>query len=106
MKHSPLFPAWQRSDALLLALAVGTSLLVGLDFAIAPLRPKLDPSYVYAFSHAATHHARWGVDFLSTYGPFGSVLTTMDLGALVWIRLAASLVLAVGCGTAAWLYVR
>ena len=79
---------------------------MGLDFSIAPIRPGLDPSYAYGFSYAATHHARWGTDFLSTYGPFGCVITTMDLGGLVWIRLVASLVLAAGFGVATAVYLR
>ena len=106
MTALPLFSAWRRPDALLLALSVGASIRMGLDFSIAPILPNLDPSYVYAFSHAATHHARWGSDFISTYGPFGCVIATMDLGGLVWGRLAASLVLAVGFGVAASLYLR
>ena len=66
--------------------------------------PELDSSYAFAFSYAATHHARWGSDFISTYGPFGCVIRTMDLGGLVWVRLAASLVLAAGLGVATSVY--
>jgi hypothetical protein len=106
MTTLPLFSAWRRQDALLLALSVCASILMGLDFTITPMRAGLDPSYAYAFSYAATHHARWGSDFLSTYGPFGSVITTMDLGGLVWVGLAASLVLAAGYGVATWVYLR
>lgn len=106
MTALPLFSAWRRPDALLLALSVCASILMGLDFSIAPMLPDLDSSYVYAFSHAATHHARWGSDFISTYGPFGSVIATMDLGGLVWGRLAASLVLAAGFGVATSVYLR
>src|ERR1700675_773083 len=106
MTALPLFSAWWRSDARLLALAVCASILMGLDFTIAPVLPGLDSSYAYAFSHAATHHARWGSDFISTYGPFGCVITTMDLGGLVWVRLAASLVLAAGFGVATFVYLR
>ena len=106
MTALPLFSAWRRPDALLLALSVCASILMGLDFSIAPMRPDLDSAYVYAFSHAATHHARWGSDFISTYGPFGCVITTMDLGGLVWVRLAASLVLAAGFGVATAVYLR
>jgi len=102
----PFFSAWRRQDALLLVLSVCASILMGLDLSISPIRPGLDPSYVYAFSHAATHHARWGLDFLSTYGPFGCVITTMDLGGLVGGRLAASLVLAAGFGVATCVYLR
>ena len=76
MPGLPLFSAWRRPDTLLLALSVCASMLMGLDFSIAPVRPDLDSSYVYAFSHAATHHARWGRDFISTYGPFGCVIAT------------------------------
>jgi hypothetical protein len=58
MTGLPLVSAWRRPDALLLALSVCASILMGLDFSIAPMRPGLDQSYVYAFSHAATHLAR------------------------------------------------
>jgi hypothetical protein len=106
MTALPLLSAWWRSDALLLALPVCANILLSLDFSIAPVLPNLDSSYAYAFSHAATHNARWGSDFLSTYGPFGCVITTMDLGGLVWGRLAASLVLAAGFGVATAVYLR
>jgi hypothetical protein len=106
MTAPPLVSAWRRPDALLLALSVCASILMGLDFSIAPVLPELDSSYAYAFSHAATHHVRWGSDFISTYGPFGCVITTMDLGSLVWVRLAASLVLAAGFGLATWVYLQ
>jgi hypothetical protein len=106
MTALPLFSAWRRPDTLLLALSVCASILMGLDFSIAAMRPDVDSAYVYAFSHAATHHARWGSEFISTYGPFGSVITTMDLGGLVWGRLAASLVLAAGFGVATSVYLR
>jgi len=106
MTAFPLFSAWRRSDTVLLALSVCASILMGLDFSIAPMRPRLGPSCVYAFGYAATHHARRGSDFLSTYGPFGCVITAMDLGGLVWVRLAASLVLATGFGVATAVYLR
>jgi len=106
MTGLPLLSAWRRPDALLLALSVCASILLGLDFSIAPVLPNLDSSYAFAFSHAATHHTRWGSDFISTYGPFGCVITTMDLGGLVWGRLVASLVLALGFGVAACVYLR
>src|SRR5678815_3832303 len=94
MTARPLLSAWRRPDALLLAVSVCASILLGLDFSIAPVLPNLDSSYAFAFSHAATHHLRWGSDFISTFGPFGCVITTMDLGGLVWARLVSSLVLA------------
>jgi hypothetical protein len=106
MTVRPIFSAWRRQDALLLALSLSATILMALDFRIAPMRAGLDPSYTYAFSHAATHHARWGSDFLSTYGPFGCVIRTLDLGGLVWVRLASSLVLAAGFGVASWVYLR
>jgi hypothetical protein len=107
MTALPFLSAWRRRpDALLLALSVCASVLMGLDFTIAPMRAGLDPSYVLAFSYAAIHHARWGSDFLSTSGPFGCVITTMDLGGLVWVRVASSLVLAGGFGVATWVYLR
>jgi hypothetical protein len=106
MAALPLFSAWRRPDTLLLALSVCASILMGLDFSINVIRPDVDSAYIYAFSHAATHHARWGIDFISTYGPLGCVIATMDLGGLVWGRVAASLVLAAGFGVATFVYLR
>ena len=41
MTALPLFSAWRWSDALLLALSVCASILMGLDFNIAAVRPLI-----------------------------------------------------------------
>jgi len=81
MTGLPLLSAWRRPDALLLALSVCASILLGLDFSIAPVLPNLDSSYAFAFSHAATHHARWGSDFIST-NTFGGTRNRLKLDNL------------------------
>ena len=53
MTGLPLLSAWRRPDALLLTLSICASILLGLDFSIAPVLPNLDSSYAFAFSHAA-----------------------------------------------------
>lgn len=81
-----------------LALSVAASVVMGFDFSIVPVSAGLDPSYVYALNYAAAHHLQWGRDFISTYGPYGYLLQTMDLDTLVWGRIAFGLLSAVGLG--------
>ena len=89
-----------------LALAVAASVAMGFDFSIVPVSAGLDPSYVYALNYAAAHHLRWGRDFISTYGPYGYLLQTMDLNlnTLLWGRIAFGLLSAVGLGIAVAAY--
>ena len=89
-----------------LALSVAASVVMGFDFSIVPVSAGLDPSYVYALNYAAAHHLQWGRDFISTYGPYGYLLQTMDLDTLVWDRIAFSLLSAVGLGIAVAAYLK
>lgn len=87
------------------ALAVLVLLCLSRGFEISPIRPGLDPSYLYALNHATVHSLSWGQDFVSTYGPYGFYFTTYDLGNLPARRLALALLLAGGAGVTATLLV-
>ena len=98
--------ARRRQDVVLFALSVVAALAIGFEFRIVPVAPGLNAAFIYAFNLEATRHAQWGREFLSTYGPFGYLIWTMDIDGLVWGRLVSSLALAAGFGLAAALYVR
>jgi hypothetical protein len=89
-----------------LALSVAASVVMGFDFSIVPVSAGLDPSYVYALNYAAAHQLQWGRDFISTYGPYGYLLQTMDLDTLVLRRIAFGLLSAVGLGIAVAAYLK
>lgn len=75
------------------------------NFVIDPAAPGLDPSFIYAFNYAANQKLRWGHDFVSTYGPYGYLLSAMDIGDLAVRKLAFSLFFVGGAAAAAALYV-
>ena len=94
-----------RSLGWVAILAVLVLLCLSRGFEINPIRRGLDPSYVYALNHATAHHFAWGRDFVSTYGPYGFYISTLDIGDLPARKLALALLLAVGAGVAATLLV-
>jgi hypothetical protein len=104
--HGWPLTARRRQDLVLIAFSVVAALVIGFEFRIVPVTPGLDAAFFYAFNHEAARHAQWGREFLSTYGPFGYLIWTMDVDGLVWGRLVASFVLAAGFGLAAAQYVR
>jgi len=77
---------------------------MGRGFRIMATTPGLDPSYVYGFNYASAHGLRWGQDFISTYGPYGYALLTVDVGDLVMRKVAFTLVLATLTAIAAAAY--
>src|SRR5713226_1766519 len=77
---------------------------MGRGFRIMATAPGLDPSWVYGFNYASAHGLRWGRDFISTYGPYGYALLTVDVGNLVMHKIVFTLVLAVGTAVAAAAY--
>lgn len=87
------------------ALAVLILLCLSRGFEISPIRPGLDPSYLYALNYATAHSLAWGQDFVSTYGPYGFYFTTFDLAGLPARKLALALLLAAGAGVTATLVV-
>jgi hypothetical protein len=76
------------------------------SFSIIPTTPNLDPSFVYSFNHAAARGLTWGREFISTYGPYGYLISTVDIGNLVASRIVFALLLAVATGLAVAGYVR
>lgn len=110
---------WQRIDRLssaaasrlesfrvLLGLSIVASISMVFSFSILPTAPGLDPSFIYAFNHAAARGWRWGRDFISTYGPYGYLVNAMDAGDLVQRIVAINLLHAIGCGIAAAAYLQ
>lgn len=95
-----------RPLRVLSALSVVAGVAMGFNFGIIPVTTGLDPSWVYAYNYAAAHGLSWGERFISTYGPYGYLIATMDLGNLVRNRIFFALALAVGVGFAAAAYVR
>lgn len=89
-----------------LAVVAGTvAVLAGFDIRARPVGTGLDESFVYAFNEASARGLRWGEEFLSTYGPYGFLLLTLDVGNHLAYRVAFSLVLSALLGVAVWLYV-
>lgn len=95
----------RRAFSLLLGLAVISQLYMGFRPTIYPIMPGLDASWVFAYHYAAVNGLRWGQDFISTYGPYGHLVYTMDLGSLATQRIAFDLALALGSGIISALYV-
>jgi hypothetical protein len=95
-----------RQFRVLAILAVIASLSMSFSFRIIPITPNLDPSFVYSFNYAAAHGLKWGREFISTYGPYGYLIATMDLGHLVRAKILFGLFLAAGTGIAVAAYVR
>ena len=95
-------PVW--SFALLIALSIVAAVSMSRGFRIMATTPGLDPSWVYGFNYASVHGLRWGGDFISTYGPYGYALLTMDVGDLVIRKIAFTLVLMTLTAIAAAVY--
>lgn len=90
----------------LFAVSLLASVAMGFRVGLLPTTAGLDESVIYAFNHASAGHLEWGRDFLSTYGPYGYIIGTMDVGQLAWRGAVFNLVLAVACGPVAALYVQ
>lgn len=87
------------------ALAVVTSWSLSKSFDVTPILSGLDPSYAYALSYATVHRLAWGSDFVSTYGPYGFLISTLDVGNLVARKMALALLLVGAGGVAATVFV-
>jgi hypothetical protein len=85
--------------------AIVVAICISRNFIISPTAPGLDPSFVYAFNYAARQKLWWGHDFISTYGPYGYLLSTVDIAGLAVRKLSGSFVLVGGAAAAAALYV-
>ncbi len=93
-----------QSFALLMALSIVAAVSMSPGFRIMATTSGLDPSWVYGFNYASAHGVRWGRDFISTYGPYGYALLTMDVGDLVMHKIAFTLVLVTGTAIAGAVY--
>ena len=87
-----------RGFPVLLAVSLVVSLLMGFRPSITPLGPGIDNSHLYALQQATVRGWRWGVDFVSTHGPYSYVIDTLDIGDLPTRRVVFELVLAVASG--------
>src|SRR5260370_36186696 len=87
---------------MVLSLVAAVSMSRG--FRIYTTTPGLDPSWVYGLNYASVHGLRWGRDFISTYGPYGYAVLTMDVGDLVMRKIAFTFVLTTGTAIAAAVY--
>jgi hypothetical protein len=98
-------PALSRS-AWSLGAALVASALFGFGSYVTVPRPGLDPSYVYCVNRASVEGLAWGREIVSTYGPFGYVLSPLALDGIPsrWIGFQLALVL--GVALAAWALVR
>ncbi|HKA62428.1 MAG TPA: hypothetical protein VKH83_08385 [Methylomirabilota bacterium] len=98
-------PTTRRSLAILAGISVLAVLCLGYRFAILPMAPSVDSLFTYSFNYATANGLTWGRDFVSTFGPYGYLLLTMDVGTLVTRTIIFNLVLATGTGLAIATYI-
>jgi hypothetical protein len=91
--------------AILIALSILAVISMGYRLSIQPIAPGLDPLYTYGFNYAAANGLTWGRDFISSCGPYGYLMLTMDVGGLLKRAIIFNLVLvgATGLAIAAYL---
>lgn len=95
-----------RSFGVLVALSILAVLSMGYRLAILPLAPGIDSLFAYACNHAAATGLAWGRDFVSTCGPYGYLILSMDVGNLVQRTIIFNLLLVTGTGLAIATYVQ
>jgi hypothetical protein len=93
-----------QSFALLMGLSMVAAVAMGRGFRIIPIMPGVDLSLIYSFNYASVYGLRWGREFISTYGPYGYAVLTMDVGDLVMRKIAFTFVLVTGTAIAAAVY--
>jgi hypothetical protein len=93
-----------QSFALLMVLSLVAAVAMGRGFRIIPTMPGVDLSLIYSFNYASVYGLRWGPDFISTYGPYGYAVLTMDVGDLVMRKIAFTFALVTGTAIAGALY--
>jgi hypothetical protein len=99
-------PTTRRSFGILVTLSVLAVISMGYRFTILPMAPTVDSLFTYAFNYAAATGFTWGRDFISTCGPYGYLILTMDAGDLVKRTIIFTLLLAIGTGLALATYVQ
>jgi hypothetical protein len=65
----------------------------------------VDSLFTYSFNYAAAARLAWGRDFVSTCGPYGYLILTMDVGNLAERAIVFNLLLTIGSGVAIATYV-
>lgn len=95
-----------QSFRALAAFSIVASIAMGFTLNILPITPGLDSSFIYGLNDAAVKGASWGRDFISTYGPYGYLIQTMDMGNLVKYKIIFNLLLVVASGLAASAYLQ
>lgn len=96
----------RRSFGILVALSILAVISMGYRLVILPMAPDIDSLFTYAFNYAAATGLAWGRDFVSTCGPYGYLILTMDVGDLVKRTIIFNLLLATGTGLAIATYVQ
>lgn len=94
-----------RSVLGLAAISIVASFFLGFRLNLRPTMPGLDSSFVWAFNYAAVEGLSWGKDFISTYGPYGYIVSTVDLGDLALKRIILDILLVCGSGLTAAIFV-
>jgi hypothetical protein len=94
------------SFGVLVALSILAVTSMGYRLAILPIAPGIDSLFAYACNHAAATGLAWGRDFVSTCGPYGYVILSMDVGHLVKRTIIFNLLLVTGTGLAIAIYVQ
>lgn len=89
-----------------MAFSIVIGISMGFTLDIEPITPDLDPSFRYAFNYAAARGLSWGREFISTYGPYGYLIHTVDVAGFVKHRIVFNFLLAVASGIAAAAYLQ
>lgn len=95
-----------ESFQVLLVLSIVASISMVFRFSIVPIGPGVDRPVIYAYNYGAAKGMAWGRDFISTYGPYGYLVHTMDVGNLVQRTIAFNLLHVIACGMAVATYLR
>jgi hypothetical protein len=91
---------------MLAALSILAALSMGYRLVIQPMAPGIDALFTYGFNYAAATGFAWSREFVSTSGPYGYLILTMDVGNLVKRAIALNLLLSIGTGLAIATYVQ
>ena len=89
-----------------MALSILAVISMGYRLVILPIAPGIDSLFAYACNHAAATGLAWGRDFVSTCGPYGYLILSMDVGNLVQRTIIFNLLLVTGTGLAIATYVQ
>jgi len=105
MKQIPIV-AIVKSWRTELIFSLLVSLLLIFRVEILPIIPGLESSWIYGMNVAWDQGIAWGRDFISTYGPYGFLVQTMDVGNTVELRIVFELAFAFLAGITVFFLVR